>query len=802
MGKQPSSPVRPVTNRALLSAALAFVCLASTRAQAVGVPGVGTTRAFPPAAHSGAPVDFQLWQWGNKPGDRREVMPLQNGDRLPFQSLPASGIHFKFAIHSTHDSLSCQALSTDSFDRIAWGPEAVPEAGSAGHLYRAYPESFVYPPQVGHYCLDVEATLHGKPVARSVIQFDIVDVRKIPANTTYFKGKLDYKGDPITDSRPVQLGPLNQTPVFKDNDYAFEPQRAYNLVNFERFPPFKLPSRFIIVWNSRRFTDEDKFGGPLNRGFTSLATIDPAQDNLPINQRTWFHTPDLQVMLINQWYAKDPAKNADLKAYADYRSAFVSAENAYRLGWECYSSWGAGGYGPYDPGLYGWDEEQMWPTIAEKLLKEHPEVLPEDLQKLKDKDPDLNHPDTLAILNDAYMQAWGDFIANGYRGARACAASHGRVIKVWHYGSKAPGDFLFLNKDDAAIDQATGVYRAEEIGSLWPWFKKDGKVDFDASEYSREVDFFNKDFYYMTDFPMKESMYEKDASGAYRLDGQRRRLFRTKPFAEALYGSPIKLGYEDCETSPVFLKAFLAKGENTLFWMNGGKYYGGHGTLLANKMLIPTLRPGNQETWGKSADFGSRPISPYLAEASVIYTFMMGLEGMYLWDSRGFTGPAGYGPAADPNRTDTLGDMEFMVKGLHRLSQFDSLFEGNYSFVRPIRYYDTWNRDHPIIRGILNGRYLLVAMTNPYLDPGETQKVDVWYDAPYHAPRKPAWTQEVILLARHTQLFQCKLPVLPTGRKYDPSKLYFRYTCSDGTYHKTYYLTGNYDVPYPYATEE
>src|SRR6185437_10047219 len=183
----------------------------------------------------------------------------------------------------------------------------------------------------------------------------------------------------------------------------------------------------------------------------------------------------------------------------------VSADSAYRLGWKTYESWGAGGYGPYDPGLYGWDEEQMWPTIAAKLLKEHPDVLPKSLQALREKDPAVEKPETLAALQDAYIRAWGDFIGNGYRGARDNAKQRGRVFKVWHYGSKAPGDYLFVGPDDAKINPATGKYRADEIDNLFPWFKTGDQVDFNASEYSRQIDYFNKDFYYQTIFPQTAS---------------------------------------------------------------------------------------------------------------------------------------------------------------------------------------------------------------------------------------------------------------------------------------------------------
>lgn len=214
--------------------------------------------------------------------------------------------------------------------------------------------------------------------------------------------------------------------------------------------------------------------------------------------------------------------------------------------------------------------------------------------------------------------------------------------------------------------------------------------------------------------------------------------------------------------------------------------------------MIPALRPGNQETWGDSGKLGSRPISPYMAEASAIFTFMMGLEGIYLWDSRIYTAPAGLGSRGDSKSAETLGDIEFIVKGVHRVSRWNSLFEGSYSYIRPARYNDTWNRDQPIIRGILNGRYLALAMTNPYLDPGESQSVEIWYDSPYHIAKKPIWSGQVRILARHTHLFLCKLSPLPPGAGYDPDRLYFRYTCDDGSFHRTFFTTGNYNVRYLY----
>jgi hypothetical protein len=209
------------------------------------------------------------------------------------------------------------------------------------------------------------------------------------------------------------------------------------------------------------------------------------------------------------------------------------------------------------------------------------------------------------------------------------------------------------------------------------------------------------------------------------------------------------------------------------------------------------VRPGNQETFGDSAKLGSRPVSPYMAEASSIFAFMIGSEGLFVWDARNHVGAVGENQEGKPGARDTIGDLEYIVKGLHRVSQFNKLFDGNYSFIRPTRHYNTHDRNHPIIRGILNGQYLLLGMTNPYLDPNETQDVEVWYDTPY-ANKTMKWSGKVAIQSRRNHLFQCKLPPLPAGQSYDPDKLYFRYTCKDGKFNETYTVSGNYDVKYPY----
>ncbi len=755
---------------------------------------VGRKAPLPAPNHSGAEVQYELWEWGDHDGVKK-LLELKNGARVAVERLP-SQIQFQFRAGADYDTITCRWQSTDGPPEAHWTQTEIPSA-KAGLQSIWRPSNLGFVPQIGRYALEVIAEKSGRVVAQGCIQLDLVSEKPAPSGTSYLVGKKDWQGHAITSSKPVQLGPLNETPILKDNDYAYEPQKACSVINWERFPPFKMNARFPLVWASRRFSDEAQFGGPLNRGFTTLANIDKQQDNLRIAERAWFHYPGQIFGMIDELLKKDPVKYADLKGYTEWRSAFISPENARMLGKMCYQGWGVSGWAPYDAGLYGWDEEEMFPTLAPKMMKEHPEWLPERLMKYKDKVL-AGDPGAIYSLEQEYSKAMADFIGGTYQGARESAAERGRGLKIWHYGSLPPGKELFLAVGERRrldINPETGKYRYEELDALNDWFKRGRTIDFNATNYARQIDYFHTDFYFHVNFPYAATMYEKDAKG-YVLDDKGRRKFRTQIIPEAIYAEPTPIGLEDCEWAPIFLKTFIAKEENNLFWFNGGKYYKTPGTLITDKQMPPFIRPGTQETFGEIAKLGSRPVSPYIAEATTILTFMTGAEALFVWDAFHKTTPAGQ---VSDGKVELLGDLEFAVKGLHRVSQFNRLFDGSYSFIRPVRHYDTHDRDHPIIRGLINGRYLVLAMLNPALDPGEKQEVEVWYDSSYASRGAGKWAGNAVIQGRHTHLYQCKLPALPPGASYDPDKLYFRYKQEDGKYTATYTVTGNYDVKYPYS---
>jgi len=763
---------------------------------AVYANSVGMLTPFPKSIHQGAPVKYELWEWTDNK-DRKRLGEIKDGSKVAVESLPES-IQFQFRVETSFDKITWLCRTSDAAPESGWSKDEMTAAeGQANQLLKASNMGFF--PQIGKYCLEIKAEKGGKVISHDITNFEIVSSKPVPKNTNFLVGKKDWNGNTITTSKPVELGPLNETPKLRDNDYPFEPQRAYYVINWERFPPFHLNPRFPMTWASRRFDEEDQFGGPLNRGFNTLAVIDNKQDNLKISERFWFHYPGQLENMVDELVKKDPVKYSDVKGYKDNRSAFISEKHSILLGKMCYEGWGVAGWAPYDPGIYGWDEEEMFPPIATKMMKECPDKLPPYLLKYKEKVL-AGDKGAIADLEGEYSNAMAAFIGNTYRGARESAASRGRTLKIWHYGSRAPANELFMyDADNVKFDAQLGKYRYEDVGyGLNEWFKRGKNIDFNATAFAREIDYFHTDFYYHVLFPQEASMYEKD-KGAYVLDEKGRRKIRQSFIPETLYADPVKIGQEDCEIGPVFLKSFIAKGENNQFWFNGGKYYKTRGSQITNKQLGPYIRPGSQETWGEVKKLGSRPISPYMAEASSIFTFMMGNEALFIWDARNHSAPVGF-PRVDKTKTpekDTIGDLEFVVKGLHRVSQFNKLFDGKYSFIRPTRHYRTYDRDHPIIRGLVNGQYLMLGMTNPYLDPGEKQEVEIWYDSPY-SMKASKWSDKVAIQARKNHIYQCKLPALPAGQAYDPDKLYFRYTLKDGRHTETFTVTGNYDVKYPF----
>ena len=302
------------------------------------------------------------------------VKVLKDREVLVDSELPER-INFYARMKGPHDGAAMHAQASEgrTYGWSGWGPEKLPEGlvNDIAHPLEAPAQASS--PLPGWYKIRGRAYLKDKLVDEQTILVKIVHKPNPPRNTKYLYGKKDHAGTPITCSTPVELGPLNEGTKLRDNDYPFEPQKALDVINFERFPPFDSNPKFLVVWNSRRFTDEPKFGGPMDRGFNCTATENKGVDHLVRCQRVHFDTADLPVEVTKDLCAKDKDKYHDLAVWAEKRSAWVSPENAQELGKICFEK----NISIYSGiGYYSFDEEQMCYEAALRVFKENPEVLP------------------------------------------------------------------------------------------------------------------------------------------------------------------------------------------------------------------------------------------------------------------------------------------------------------------------------------------------------------------------------------------------------------------------------------------
>ncbi|MCU0327185.1 MAG: T9SS C-terminal target domain-containing protein, partial [Spirosomaceae bacterium] len=96
-------------------------------------------------------------------------------------------------------------------------------------------------------------------------------------------------------------------------------------------------------------------------------------------------------------------------------------------------------------------------------------------------------------------------------------------------------------------------------------------------------------------------------------------------------------------------------------------------------------------------------IKPYMAEATAIFPFFSGANGLWLWDD-----------PLNHNRDENFGLYEHFINGLYRLSLYKNMFEGNYELVIPTPARDYNDTQKPIWRGVFKDNNLLVAAHNPY----------------------------------------------------------------------------------------
>ncbi|CAH0995648.1 hypothetical protein EMA8858_01773 [Emticicia aquatica] len=115
--------------------------------------------------------------------------------------------------------------------------------------------------------------------------------------------------------------------------------------------------------------------------------------------------------------------------------------------------------------------------------------------------------------------------------------------------------------------------------------------------------------------------------------------------------------------------------------------------------------------------FVKKFIRPFMAEATAIFPFFSGANGLWLWDDPGTF------------KTDeNYATYEYFINGLYRLSQYKEMFSGNYELVIPTPAREYVDSRKPIWRAVAKGNDLLVAAHNPYAkDENEVVTIEIAY---------------------------------------------------------------------------
>ncbi|GAB3503275.1 T9SS type A sorting domain-containing protein [Emticicia fontis] len=117
-------------------------------------------------------------------------------------------------------------------------------------------------------------------------------------------------------------------------------------------------------------------------------------------------------------------------------------------------------------------------------------------------------------------------------------------------------------------------------------------------------------------------------------------------------------------------------------------------------------------------DAARKFIQPYMAEATAIFPFFSGVNGLWLWDD----------PTLFDNN-ENFSTYEFFIRGLYRLSQNKDMFTGAYQLVIPQPAHSYVDSHKPIWRGVAKGNDFLVAAHNPYAkDENEVVIVEATYN--------------------------------------------------------------------------
>jgi hypothetical protein len=134
------------------------------------------------------------------------------------------------------------------------------------------------------------------------------------------------------------------------------------------------------------------------------------------------------------------------------------------------------------------------------------------------------------------------------------------------------------------------------------------------------------------------------------------------------------------------------------------------------------------------------PISERLAEATAIFPFFSGADGLWLWETSK--------DRRKTNETDVLPAYRGFFQGLKRISAFSGFFEGDYSLHIPETAHAAFSKKLPVWRAVVKNNEILIAAQNPYAKPGVKTTLTIKYEG---------WKKEIKLNDNEVYLDHFKL---------------------------------------------
>jgi hypothetical protein len=134
------------------------------------------------------------------------------------------------------------------------------------------------------------------------------------------------------------------------------------------------------------------------------------------------------------------------------------------------------------------------------------------------------------------------------------------------------------------------------------------------------------------------------------------------------------------------------------------------------------------------------PINENLAEATAIFPFFSGANGLWLWEKST--------DRSKTNETEILPAYKGFFKGLERIGQYHRFFKDDFILHIPFSAHQAFTEKLPVWRAVVKNNEILIAAQNPYSKPGEKTIISVQYKG---------WLKDISLVGNEIYLSHFKL---------------------------------------------